>query len=1162
MNMKMKRLVSMLLCLAMAVGLAACEPTGDEPSATPDQPGVSSTLESQNPEPSAQPERGRPGTNLGTPGSNLFYSDYNTMTEVYEAGLALNKEIAAEGYVLLKNEGSLPISDTKVSVFGKSSGSIAQALENSGFDINPTLKAFYADNGLSGEGRNTRNHSSFNATGETPQSQYTAAVKASYADYAGTAIVVFGRSGGEGSDLARASFATEEGQTTAVLAYPTREEIESGTWTPVGGQGRESDPFEHFLELDDHEEAILQMLQADDRFDNVIVLLDSTYAMEVGFLRDEQYSKVKSCLWITGGGANGYDVIGDILTGKINPSGRTPDILEADFTASPSWNDYANNFVGNEDGFDSAKGNEYTLADGTLYKDAFDLSYYTVTYKEGIYIGYHYYETRGYTDGEDWYNRSVVYPFGYGLSYTDFKWEVVGQTPNSGAELTQDGNISVQVKVTNTGSAAGKDVVQLYYEAPYTAGGIEKAKVELGDYAKTGLLQPGQSETVTLTINVRDMASYDYSDANGNGFTGYEAEEGNYNLYISKDSHSWASKETDVLTFTVPSGGFTYAEDEVTGNAVENRFDYINDEMNDRVLSRADWEGTWPQRPLWFDVTDDNTIDPLWAAHYRATHGGADWTAADTTVTPVYLKQGKAELVKDAAWLANFEMPLADKDNSLGGGSNDFTLDSSYDEANPRYGGGKAPWYSETAPSFRDEGNAYTAENPAPIQLSDMVGLAFNDPKWEEYLAQFTEKQAIEQIITAFNFVPNDGMGVPNSTHGDGPFGIQRAFDRIVYLQPGDMMEGDQLIKWCSQVTVAASFNKDLAYRYGKLNGDFGLWAKFTGWYSPGANIHRTPFSGRNTNYFSEDAFLSGTTLANMVKGCTEKGMVTFMKHYALNDQETDRDITGVATWADEQTMRQVYLRVFEMGVKDGGSLGMMSSFNRVGFDWAGASYELMTQIAREEWGFQGVFVTDAAGTNQAGNYMNHNMMIRAGQDISLDGVMGGYFIDQDDGTPDRVTGINSNDEANTATHLTALYDCLHRIQYVVANSAAMLNNHSIVPYEYSVYDTSYTNVRDTRGNADTSKEACHVFEVSKGAQAELDVHAENLSGVKYVLYAGNLEQLGLALDGDTGVISGTVSAEAAPGDYRITIGVCDGGVKDNEAWTANAVAYFYITVS
>ena len=290
--------------------------------------------------------------------------------------------------------------------------------------------------------------------------------------------------------------------------------------------------------------------------------------------------------------------------------------------------------------------------------------------------------------------------------------------------------------------------------------------------------------------------------------------------------------------------------------------------------------------------------------------------------------------------------------------------------------------------------------------------------------------------------------------------------------------------------------------------------------------------------------------------------MVTFMKHFALNDQETDRDITGVATWADEQTMRQVYLRVFEMGVKDGGSLGMMSSFNRVGFDWAGASYELMTQIAREEWGFQGVFVTDAAGTNQAGNYMNHNMMIRAGQDISLDGVMGGYFIDQDDGTPDRVTGINSNDEANTATHLTALYDCLHRIQYVVANSAAMLNNHSIVPYEYSVYDTSYTNVRDTRGNADTSKEACHVFEVSKGAQAELDVHAENLSGVKYVLYAGNLEQLGLALDGDTGVISGTVSAEAAPGDYRITIGVCDGGVKDNEAWTANAVAYFYITVS
>lgn len=455
-----------------------------------------------------------------------YYSDYSSMSEVYQAGLALNKQAAAEGYVLLKNEGSLPLEGVnKISVFGKSSGSIAAALEKGGFEINPVLKAFYADKALSGNGRSTKNHSSFNATGETPQSMYTEEVKASYADYAGTAVVVFGRSGGEGSDLARASFAAEEGQTTAVLAYPTREEIESGTWTPVGGQGRESDPFEHFLELDDHEEALLAMLQADDRFDNVIVLLDSTYAMEVGFLKDDAYSKVKSCIWVTGSGANGYEAIPEILTGKVNPSGRTPDILEADFTASPSWNDYANNLVGNEEGFDSAKGNEYTLEDGMLYKDAFDLAYYTVSYKEGIYIGYHYYETRGETDGEDWYNQYVNYPFGYGLSYTTFDWELVGSEP--AGELAADSTINVQVKVTNTGDVAGKEVVQLYYEAPYTTGGIEKAKVELIDYAKTALLQPGESEVLTLTLNTRDMASYDYNDANANGFKGYEVEAAN-----------------------------------------------------------------------------------------------------------------------------------------------------------------------------------------------------------------------------------------------------------------------------------------------------------------------------------------------------------------------------------------------------------------------------------------------------------------------------------------------------------------------------------------------------------------------------------------------------------------------------------------------------------
>lgn len=1081
---------------------------------------------------------------------NKYFSDYGTMTEVYEAGTELNKKITSEGYVLLKNdESSLPLAqNSKVSVFGKNSASVADALVKSGFDVNQDLAAFYADNALSGEGPSFENHASFWPTGETPQSAYPESLTESYSKYGGTAVVVFAREGGEGSDLPRTSFAAEEGQAAPSVAYPTRYDLESGTFMPVGGMGRESDPFEHYLELDDHEEALLDMLQASSEFDNIVVLLNTSYAMEVNFLRDEKYSKVKSCVWMTGTGANGEESVGEILNGTVNPSGRTPDILQADFSSDPAWENYANNFTGNEtDGFDAAKGNEYTLPDGSIYKDARGLAYYEVSYEEGIYNGYHYYETRGYTDGEEWYDAHMVYPFGYGLSYTDFTWEIENASPQSGSGLTADDTISVDVKVTNTGTVAGKDVVQLYYEAPYTEGGIEKSKVELGDFAKTQILEPGASETVTLTMDVRDMQSYDYNDANNNGFAGYEVEAGAYKLYVSQNSHSWASEDTNVIEYMVDGEGLTFAEDEVTGNSVENRFDYINEEMEGRVLSRSDWEGTWPSRPLWYDVTDDTTIDPLWSAWYRTQHDGADWTQEDTSVTPKYLAQGAAELVKEKEWLDNYEMPIADEE---------FTLKDSYDEANPRYEDGKAPWYSEEAPAFCAEEDAYTEENPAPIQLADLAGLDFDDPKWDEFLAQFTVKQCVEQLITAFNFVPNKAMGVPNSTHGDGPFGIGRAFDLIAYLQPGDMMEPDQLIDFTSQVALAATFNKELAREYGNVNGNFGLWAKLTGWYSPGINIHRTPFSGRNNNYCSEDAVLTGKMLAQVCAGCQSYGMITFMKHFALNDQETNRDNTGVATWADEQTMRQIYLKPFEIAVKEGGSLGMMSSFNRIGFDWAGASYELLTDIARGEWGFDGIYITDAAGTTQAANYMNANMMIRAGQDLSLDGVPGGYFIDQDTGVPMLCTGLSSTDKANTATHLTALRNCVHRTLYTVLNSAAMLNGKTMYPTSYDVSITGET----VKWGKDTNEEEFVKLTAKIGEAVELDVADKDLADVEYVLYAGKLPE-GLVLDRMTGTIAGTVADSVEPGTYRITIGVCDTGITEGEEWTANAVNYFNIII-
>ncbi len=622
---------------------------------------------------------------------------------------------------------------------------------------------------------------------------------------------------------------------------------------------------------------------------------------------------------------------------------------------------------------------------------------------------------------------------------------------------------------------------------------------------------------------------------------------------MSKNSHSWADEGTPVIIYTVPEGGYQILVDEVTGNYIENQFDIVSNEMEGRILSRSDWEGTWPTRPLWFDVTNDTTIDPLWSAWYRTQHNGADWTEADTSVTPAYLRQGKAKLVKAESWLDNLAMPLADTEYKEG---NDYALATWYDEANPMYpdengNPGKAPWYRETAPTFRAEEERYSKEGEAPIQLSDLIGKEFDDALWDDYLDQFSARQAVEQIITAFNFVPNKAMGVPNSAHGDGPFGIKEAFDRIVHLQPGDMMRSDQLITFVSQVVLAASFNKDLAYRYGKLNGDYGLWAKLSGWYSPGANIHRTPFSGRNNNYYSEDAILSGIINAQISRGCADMGMITFIKHFALNDQETNRDTNAVATWADEQTIRQIYLKPFEMGVKDGNSLGMMTSFNRIGFDWAGADYELLTGVARNEWGFQGIYITDAAGTTQAGDYMSANQMIRAGQDLSLDGVPGAYFIDEDTGVPMFATGISTTERANTPTHLWALRDCLKRIQYVVAHTAPMLNGYTMFPIEYAI---GYEEFKEANSNGATAH-----LELKAGDTGVTYDVSGGLSDVKYLLYSGYLPE-GLTMDEATGIISGDVSANAT-GKYIVGIGLADVDIKPGEGWTAHTLRYIRIEV-
>ena len=551
-----------------------------------------------------------------------FTYDLNSssLTEANENAQKDALQAAEEGIVLLKNSGSaLPIAKgSKVSVFGHNSvnpiyggtgsadGSgenamnLFEGLNNAGIDYNPALVTFYNDSAVGHPGRVGGSFGQISVgftTGETPVSSYEgydpaaaegatdyATLDESYAEYDDAAIIMFSRSGGEGYDLPTTSYATA-----------------SGGWygpSTISGvvEGR-TDPTEHYLELDDNEKALIEYVTG--KFDKVIILINAANAMELGFI--EENDKIDAALMIGFPGDKGFEALGKILSGEVNPSGRTVDTYVADLTKDPTYanfaannvygmagsGDYAEQFVAGPAGnnFIDAEGN----ADGTL-----------VEYEEGIYLGYRYYETRGYEEGGTWYADNVVYPFAYGLSYTTFEKTAEW----SDAAITKDGTISVKVTVKNTGSVAGKETVTLYYSAPYTKNGIEKAHVVLGGFAKTGIIAPGASETVTITLRVKDMASYDWNDANGNGIIGYEVEAGTYTLYVGGDSHSWATVNAVKHEYVV-SEGYEYTLDE---DKNDNRFTEVNEYIangNMTVMSRADFAGTFPKAPTVEDRTKD-----------------------------------------------------------------------------------------------------------------------------------------------------------------------------------------------------------------------------------------------------------------------------------------------------------------------------------------------------------------------------------------------------------------------------------------------------------------------------------------------------------------------------------------------------------------------------
>ncbi len=872
--------------------------------------------------------------------NGAYTGDYASKSEVLAAANAFNISIAEEGTILLKNDGSLPLAEgAGISVFGKNvsklvlggsgSGNVSGAeaktvydsLEVAGFRVNPVLKSFYAGSD-SGSGRPNNPSIGANvtgfATGETPLSSYSADVKASYgagSEYKDAALVVISRIGGEGIDLPRT--------------------MQKSETEKVAG-ARSAD--DHYLQLDENETALLQEVCAN--FDNVIIVINCSAAMELGFLDDPTHyayhPNIKGALWIGSPGATGIMALGSILKGEVTPSGHTTDTYARDFTKDPTWNNFGNNRVNN--------GNRYNV-DGTN-KNA-----YFVDYEEGIYVGYRYYETRGYTEAQagntDWYQENVVFPFGYGLSYTDFDWEIESVSHPDGAVLTAGDEITVRVKVTNTGAYDGKDVVQLYYTPPYTTGGIEKAHVVLGAFEKTQLIgKQGQMDTVELTFKVSDMRSYDYDDANQNGHTGYEIEAGAYQISIAGNAH-------DVFaTFN-----YTIAEDIIitadadTQYPIENRFDDVSDHTV-RYLSRSDWEGTWPLPPM---PTADLSVS-------QALIDSMDYQSGD---------EGK-------------------------------------------------PWFVSEMPAQGDPS--------AKVVLSDLTGKAYDDALWDQLLGRLTYKQMAMLIgVGAYGTSDIESIGKPKTIEPDGPGGFT-AF-----------MGGPEVYDTCAYVSecvVGATWNKEIAEQMGIMVGNESLVGyekgdklPYSGWYAPAVNIHRSPFGGRNWEYYSEDPYLSGAMAAQVCLGAKSKGLYTFVKHFAVNEQETSRDANGLITWLNEQALREIYLRPFEMTVKEGQTTAIMSSFNRIGTTWAGGSYPLLTEVLRNEWGFRGMVITDYA----LKDYLNSEQMIRAGGDLVL--AQGGK--------------IPSSDNPS-ATQAASLRNAAKNILYTTANSSAM--NTVITGYQLPVW--------------------------------------------------------------------------------------------------------------
>ncbi|MDU2617890.1 MAG: glycoside hydrolase family 3 C-terminal domain-containing protein [Ruminococcus sp.] len=782
--------------------------------------------------------------------------------ETNEEAAEVAEEIMEDGIVLLKNESLLPLNETKkLNIFGwesinpayggAGSGgindlydivSLNQGLENAGFSINQELVDFYNNYGADNPEMSIQKQSW--TLPEPPVDTYSDELIKSAKEYSDVAVVVLSRKAGEGHN--------DIPMDVKKAAYDNNSD--------------EYDDFpegEHYLQLSQTERDMVDMVCSN--FDNVIVIYNGANQFELGFA--DEYPQIKSVVWCPGTGNVGFNALGKVFSGEVNPSGKTPDTFIYDMTTAPWWN--------------NAEKTEYTnLADmavegmnaGTaqVYAPAF------TNYVEGIYVGYKYYETAAQEGAID-YDKTVQYPFGYGLSYTKFEQKM-------GELEEKDGQISVDVEVTNTGDVAGKDVVEVYYKPPYTNGGIEKSSANLIEFEKTDLLQPGESQTVTVTFSIEDMASYDENNAKA-----YVLEKGDYVISINSDSHTVLDQKTYTADKDVVYKGENKRASDDT--AATNVFEDAKGDVT--YLSRADH-----------------------FANYE-----------EATAAPASAELGEPYV-------------------------SEYHLNSNFDKTT----------------YLNDEDVMPTTGADNGLTLADMRDADYDDPRWEKLLDQLTVDEMANMIAMAgYQTAAMDSVGKVATLDFDGPAAINNNFT------------GVGSIGFPIEVVVASTWNKELAQAWGECMGKISQEMGAEGWYAPGMNTHRTAFGARNYEYFSEDGVLAGNMGANAVEGARKYGVYSYIKHFALYEGNAKM----VSVWSNEQAIREIYLKPFEISVKQGGANAVMVSWSFLGDKWTGECSNLLNTVLREEWGFRGMALTDFFRNNGHG-FMNADAALANGVDAML----------------------------------------------------------------------------------------------------------------------------------------------------------------------------------